>query len=1084
MAAAQYYDVVQKMYVGYFGRPADPAGLQYWAEKLSANGGDLTAITTGFGNSAEAKALWGSLDTQVAIDALYQQLFNRVAEPAGLIYWTNKIADGTETLATIARALVQGAQNDDVTTLAKKVAVAARYTDAADDTTANILAYKGDAAAAAARAQLKNVTKDTDATTFDVAAIVTAVAAGSTSASTGSTYTLTSGTDSFTGTANNDTFNAGETNPGAGVTDTFTAGDTIDGGAGTDTLNFIKTGAITAIPTGVTVTNVENFKITGGAAVTVDTSSGFTGMTELTVANTGAAQTVTASATQNVTSTVTSQAATAVAINGGNAVSATTTGNSGGTITIGATTASAGAVTVSSTGTYADGADTTMGAIAVTGGSTVTVTQASGITTAQKTSALTDATNNKVTFGAVTVTGNSSTTAVTVNQDAAKTETDSAAGNGQVGVVNGAVTVNDVNASSATVAGTITTVTLGNFAAATVDSSALTTLNLSGNATSLSYSRGALTATPTANTLTVNVTGLTMTGAMTDAEAAADDGFTTINIANNTTASTIASFVAADATTLNVSGDAKLTLTAHTAAALTSITSTNTGGLDMDGTALATGVTFTGGAGADAVSIGSTTKTIDMGAGNDIVTTSSAAVGTGGSVAGGAGTDTIIMTGALADGADANSTFNTKFTGFEVLQLSDAMTVTVDLDGINGASQVNLAAGSNGGTINNLVSGGTVRIDADNAGTLAVGVKSALAGTADILNLHLNKTGGVLAGNTITAANVETVNINVADASTTGSAAVIHTATLTAAAATSIVVTGNNGLTLTATGSTAVTSFDASGVVANDTVASAGVAATTDTAANLAVTYASLNSTASATVAIKGGAGNDTLTGNSAKDTIEGGAGNDIIEGGAGEDTLKGDAGNDTLTFLSETGAGDTLTGGAGNDSFIQKATAAATSVVHTITDFEMGTSTTTVDQIHLSLVALEGLTTTTDIVDTSANSSANTDGTVVALSSDGATVTGADLVVLQNNYASTTAVLAGLKTSGSDTITYASALTDNDSFLIAYSDGTDGYIAVATAGSANLTTSEGVDSVVNILKLTGVTSFANFDSGDFTIIT
>ena len=54
---------------------------------------------------------------------------------------------------------------------------------------------------------------------------------------------------------------------------------------------------------------------------------------------------------------------------------------------------------------------------------------------------------------------------------------------------------------------------------------------------------------------------------------------------------------------------------------------------------------------------------------------------------------------------------------------------------------------------------------------------------------------------------------------------------------------------------------------------------------------------------------------------------------------------------------------------------------------------------------------------------------------------------------------------------------------MIAYSDGTDGYVAVATAGAANLTTSEGVDSVANIVKLSGVTSFANFDSNDFAFV-
>ena len=85
-----------------------------------------------------------------------------------------------------------------------------------------------------------------------------------------------------------------------------------------------------------------------------------------------------------------------------------------------------------------------------------------------------------------------------------------------------------------------------------------------------------------------------------------------------------------------------------------------------------------------------------------------------------------------------------------------------------------------------------------------------------------------------------------------------------------------------------------------------------DTAGNLAVTFASANTTADATVTITGGAGNDTLTGN---------AGTDIIAGGAGADSISGEAGNDALT--GGEGA-DTITGGLGNDNINLAETVAA----------------------------------------------------------------------------------------------------------------------------------------------------------------
>ncbi|ADC63833.1 Hemolysin-type calcium-binding region [Allochromatium vinosum DSM 180] len=55
----------------------------------------------------------------------------------------------------------------------------------------------------------------------------------------------------------------------------------------------------------------------------------------------------------------------------------------------------------------------------------------------------------------------------------------------------------------------------------------------------------------------------------------------------------------------------------------------------------------------------------------------------------------------------------------------------------------------------------------------------------------------------------------------------------------------------------------------------------------------------------------DKLTGNSGRNNLSGGVGNDILNGGAGNDILNGDTGNDTLNG----GAGnDTLSGGAGKD--------------------------------------------------------------------------------------------------------------------------------------------------------------------------
>jgi Ca2+-binding RTX toxin-like protein len=215
---------------------------------------------------------------------------------------------------------------------------------------------------------------------------------------------------------------------------------------------------------------------------------------------------------------------------------------------------------------------------------------------------------------------------------------------------------------------------------------------------------------------------------------------------------------------------------------------------------------------------------------------------------------------------------------------------------------------------------------------------------------------------------VETVNINVADAGATGSAAVIHTLTLVATSAKTVTVSGNNGLTLT-NANTAITTFDASGVVGNTT--STG----TDTAANLAVTFASANTTATASVTIKGGAGNDTLTGTVAKDTIEGNDGADTIYAdNAGNKTSFATANIDvtgtptgattvTVSFMGLTTAATSVTLAGANPTAteIQTAVKAAVAADPVISKLLSVTSSGAADLVFASLI--DGTNTTAPVV-------------------------------------------------------------------------------------------------------------------------
>ena len=154
---------------------------------------------------------------------------------------------------------------------------------------------------------------------------------------------------------------------------------------------------------------------------------------------------------------------------------------------------------------------------------------------------------------------------------------------------------------------------------------------------------------------------------------------------------------------------------------------------------------------------------------------------------------------------------------------------------------------------------------------------------------------------------------------------------------------GATWLNLTNTGNVAITNFDASAIVNNNSVdrlvlgGTLAVAATTDTAANLAVTFASANTTTTATVSIKGGAGNDVLTGNASIDTITGGAGADQVTGGLGADTIVVGSGHDIVVFVS-----DNNNNVAGAARFSDSSTAATDS----ITGYTLSSAITAVDLV------------------------------------------------------------------------------------------------------------------------------------------
>lgn len=150
---------VQKLYVAYFSRPADVAGLWYWENVIARANGSTVAVSVAFSASSEYQAEYGGKDAAAMVEAIYQNLFGRKAETAARDYWGTALTRGDVTIADAVTTIAAAAQGSDKTAYANKVIGATAFT-AALDVTSEILAYDGPSANAMGKVFLAGITTD------------------------------------------------------------------------------------------------------------------------------------------------------------------------------------------------------------------------------------------------------------------------------------------------------------------------------------------------------------------------------------------------------------------------------------------------------------------------------------------------------------------------------------------------------------------------------------------------------------------------------------------------------------------------------------------------------------------------------------------------------------------------------------------------------------------------------------------------------------------------------------------------------------------------------------------------------------
>lgn len=149
--------IVQSLYVAFYGRPADRDGLLYWSRQLDDAGGQVAAIGAAFAQSPEAAFRFGEASLAERITAVYDTLFGRAPDRAGLQYWTDAVARGHVAPAGVALAILQGAQGGDSALAALRLDAAGRFTERSGTGASD---YHGYAAIEAGRVLLHAVTSD------------------------------------------------------------------------------------------------------------------------------------------------------------------------------------------------------------------------------------------------------------------------------------------------------------------------------------------------------------------------------------------------------------------------------------------------------------------------------------------------------------------------------------------------------------------------------------------------------------------------------------------------------------------------------------------------------------------------------------------------------------------------------------------------------------------------------------------------------------------------------------------------------------------------------------------------------------
>ena len=666
----QYTETLQKLYVAYFNRPADPDGLKYWSYALQYQNIPLSDISNAFATSQEYQIAYAGLSNQQVVNQVYVNLFGRNAEAGGLQYWAALLDDKKISVANVVTIVGNAALNEDLIAYNAKTAAATSFTTGLERGYAvggyntpeaqmlarNFIAGVTDEASLAlARAEMQSV--------IDKIITPEQLPAGM--------QLLTKGIDLMTGGDGVDMFLARSD----GMASTLQAGDKLDGGAGLDSLTIdIANRQSFATPNQISIKNIEIVTLNSNGQVELNTTA-WQGVKQLSVTSIGTTTLMADSATA-ITSKVSLRDGS-LSINGGKdvtvqasdvVVQATSTG-SASALEIGVQQAPTGKVVIHSTLQSADSTEQHAGKIVVHGGSEIRITQVSN-----------DPLDSYYRpASAVSITGTDITTRVSSSAPLASYSD----------IADQALQITDVHAHSSSKLGSITSVQISGHSTSTIASNALTNLEVNKVYGTVTIDNGG-GYQGAAQTLALNLTNSNVSIVDKNVYSKVD-----ITLSGAGNASSLHALGGKAMQSLSVSGSGELSLGEDFATSSLQSISVNDGvflrlptfatlpNLRMLDLSASTGggsasfngsqTTFVGGSGKESISVLGTSlsKNIDLGAEDDTMTLAGLRISSGTLVNGGSGTDTIYMHWSDAATFLVDAAVRSQVQGFEVLSLQN-----------------------------------------------------------------------------------------------------------------------------------------------------------------------------------------------------------------------------------------------------------------------------------------------------------------------------------------------------------------------------------------------------------------------------